>query len=123
MEVKGKFNRPVDLTVYRVSRNKIILRGDDIDGSVVPWRRYVTVNEAAAIIGVLQGMTPYATTDEISFDRSESHGNVLYVASDTDSKDDYLFELGMNEALALQLALEKVVAEAVSQRGDGAYNG
>lgn len=114
---------PIDLRA-RLGRDQVIwLHGFSVDTIVVKgkkrrsvdWEYPLSIDEAAEIISVLRGMSSLAICEEFWFQRLTNHGRTWFEFERKDS-DGYLFRMESYEAIALQLVLEKLVAEAMTER-------
>lgn len=114
---------PIDLRARLGSDQVIWLHGFSVDTIVVKgkkirpvdWKYPLSIAEAARIISVLRGMSNLVILDEFSFERVTKYGRSWFEYERRDS-DGYLFRMESYEAIALQLVLEKLVAEAMTER-------
>lgn len=113
---------PIDLRA-RLGRDQVIwLHGFSANIVVngkksrsVDWEYPLSIDEAAEIISVLRGMSSLAICEEFWFERLTKHGRTWFHFERKDM-DNYLFRMESYEAIALQLVLEKLVAEAMTDK-------
>ena len=113
---------PIDLRARLGSDQVIWLHGFSADIVVngkksrsVDWECPLSIDEAAKIISVIRGMWWLAVNEEFWFERSTKNGETWFefVCRGSGS---CLFRMESYEAIALQLVLEKLVAEAMTDK-------